>query len=136
MNMLSLSFLKNVPNLILLLLGDLALCIHISMPPALLLPCRSQVVINAVTFDGDIKVMLAAECRAHEVRQTPGFEFRLPHVLRVGFWMLLKLLASISFVEAWGILQDGYKRGRQLWGAPQSGWQKLSSIKDSYFHCL
>lgn len=57
--MLSLFFLKNVPDLILLLLGDLALCIHISMPPALLLPWREQVVINAVTFDGDIKVMLA-----------------------------------------------------------------------------
>lgn len=66
-------------------------------------------VINAITFDGDIKVMLAAECRAHEVRQTPGFEFRLPHVLSVGFWTLLKLLASISFVKAWGTLQDGFK---------------------------
>lgn len=66
-------------------------------------------VMNAVTFDGDIKVMLATECRAHEVKQTPGFEFRLPHVLSVGFWMLLKLLASISFVKAWGTLQDGHK---------------------------
>lgn len=107
--MLSLFFLKNVPDLILLLLGDLALCIHISLPPALLLAWRQQVVITAVTFDGDVKVMLAAQCRARGVKQTPGSEFRLPHVLSVGFWMLLKLLASISLVKAWGTLQDGYK---------------------------
>lgn len=59
-------------------------------------------VITAVTFDGDIKVMLAAQCRAHGVKQTPGSEFRLPHVLSVGFWMLLKLLASISFCQGMG----------------------------------